>query len=134
MRRLCILTLSLLVLITLKSFPVTTQQNSFLVSKFVASQQDESGGFYGPSSLLFLIAATLLIWEKKGYTSLSEKSLFDFLSTVFSIALGLNFSVCLTLAAILLVQSDERAKLGGFQRFSKGHTMEDTRSRETLRA
>ena len=43
--------------------------------------------------LVLLILAILRIWQHKGVTSNSQKTLFNFLSTVLSIALGLNFSV-----------------------------------------
>ena len=43
--------------------------------------------------LVFLIFATIRIWREKGVMPPSQKSLFNFLSIVFSIALGLNFSV-----------------------------------------
>ena len=61
--------------------------------------------------LVFLILAILRIWEHEGYIPTSQKTLFNFLSTVFSILLGPNFSVYLPLAVTLSDNTDERATL-----------------------
>lgn len=49
-------------------------------------------GLAGTILLATLTIAILRIWEHKKYVSTSSKNLFNFLSTVLSIALGLNFS------------------------------------------
>lgn len=46
--------------------------------------------------LVSLTFAILIIWKQKGYVPNSSKTLFNFLSTVLSLALGINFSVGLT--------------------------------------
>ena len=50
-------------------------------------------GFLGTVMLVLLTVAMLRIWEYKGRMPTSQKTLFGLLSTVLSIALGLNFSV-----------------------------------------
>lgn len=47
----------------------------------------------GTVLLVTLTLALLRIWEHKKYVPTSSKTLFNFLTTVLSIALGLNFSV-----------------------------------------
>ena len=43
--------------------------------------------------LVLLTIAILIIWDHKKYVPTSSKTMFNFFSTVLSIALGLNFSV-----------------------------------------
>ena len=63
-------------------------------------------GLFWTVLLAILIFVILLVWEHSGHVPTSQKILFNFLSTVFSIALGLSFSVGFTTAIILSGNTD----------------------------